>query len=272
MRGLWHLSQSVTKERFDEQSEYFLYCDIMETTAAMLCDSVVVISNRLGEWLVSKGVPNEKINVVPNAAETNIVNKNLPSFISELNHLAPKFVIGFIGSLTKYEGIDLIIRAVADLLPECPEIHCLIVGDGSERSHLEKLTAKLGINEVITFAGQVPRSHIEEYYQLIDVFPLPRKPYPVCHLVPPLKPFEIMAQGKPIIVSDLQPLTEIVKHRETGLVFKAGSVSSLAAAIKLLYSDPAFAAELAESGRRWVINNRTWKHNVVLYERLYNQL
>jgi glycosyltransferase involved in cell wall biosynthesis len=146
------------------------------------------------------------------------------------------------------------------------------VGDGSERSHLEKLTAKLGINEVITFAGQVPRSHIEEYYQLIDVFPLPRKPYPVCHLVPPLKPFEIMAQGKPIIVSDLQPLTEIVKHRETGLVFKAGSVSSLAEAIKLLYSDPAFAAELAESGRRWVINNRTWKHNVVLYERLYNQL
>lgn len=210
--------------------------------------------------------------MVPNAAETNIVDNNPPSLIPGINHLSSKFVIGFIGSLTKYEGIDLIIRAVAALLPECPDIHCLIVGDGSERPYLEELTTKLGINEVITFVGQVPKSQVEGYYRLIDVFPLPRKPYPVCHLVPPLKPFEIMAKGKPIIVSELQPLIEIVKHQETGIVCKTDSVSSLVEAIKQLYFNPAVAAELAESGRQWVIMNRTWKHNAVLYEQMYNQL
>jgi len=271
MRGLWHLTRSVREGGF-EQTEHFRYCHKMEVAAANLCDAVVAISNPLKNWLISEGVAPEKIHVIPNAAE--VGDGQVPSVKVPpgLEYLKDKFVVGFIGSLTDYEGIDLIIRAVAALLADIKNIHCVIVGDGREKKALESLTSELGINDAVTFTGRVPKSDVPSYYKVIDVFPLPRKPFPVCKLVPPLKPLEIMAEAKPVIVSDLEPLTEIVRDKETGLVCKADSVESLAEQIVLLHSNPEFAADVAKKGQQWVVENRTWTQNAGLYINLYSRL
>ena len=271
MRGLWHLTRSLREKDFD-RTEHFQYCEKMEITAAMACDHVVTISNPLKEWLISAGVAAEKIHVIPNAAEMDADNGEECQPPPGLQYLNEKFVVGFIGSLTGYEGIDLIIRAVGKLTSKIPDIHCLIVGDGRERAELEALTAELGLKRIVTFTGRIPRSQISAYYRLIDVFPLPRKPVSVCRLVPPLKPLEIMAREKPVIVSDLPPLTEMIIHGTTGLVCKTDSVDSLAESIRLIQSDPHLATELGANGRHWVIDYRTWHHNAVLYKLLYLNL
>lgn len=271
MRGLWHLTRSVRESGFD-QTEHFHYCHKMEVAAANLCDAVVAISDPLKKWLISAGVAPEKIHVIPNAAEVSSGKVSPVTLPSELEHLAGKFVVGFVGSLTDYEGIDLIIRAVAALLPAIPNIHCVIVGDGRERKALESLTSELGINDAVTFAGRVPKSAVPSYYKIIDVFPLPRKSFPVCKLVPPLKPLEIMAGNRPIIVSDLEPLVELVKHKKTGLVCETDSMKSLAGQIRLLQSQPQLAEEIAKNGRQWVLANRTWDQNATLYKDMYTLL
>jgi len=80
-------------------------------------------------------------------------------------------------------------------------------------------------------------------------------------LVTPLKPFEAMALGRPMIVSDLPALTEIVPDGARGLVFPAGSVDGLAAAIERSIDRPDERTALAEAGRAWVLSERTWRAN-----------
>ena len=267
MRGLWHLSRSVFEPGFEE-TDHFQYCEKMEIAAAQACDLVVAISSPLKAWLIDKGIASKKIHIIPNAADTDGELIKTVEVPEGLKKLSGKFIVGFIGSLTRYEGVDLIIQAIAELSSQIPDIHCLIVGDGRERTGLQTLARKLSCHDNVTFTGHVGYEQIVQYYNLIDVFPLPRKPYPVCNLVPPLKPFEIMAAGKPVIVSNLAPLIEIVKHEKTGLVCQSENVHDLASAIFRLYNDRRLSKKIANNGYQWVLAKQTWKHNAKLYKQL----
>ncbi|WP_439634185.1 glycosyltransferase, partial [Glycocaulis sp.] len=95
-------------------------------------------------------------------------------------------------------------------------------------------------------------------YSLVDIAPFPRKPWEVCEVVSPLKPFEAMAMEKAVIVSDVRALAEIVEHEERGLQFAKGSTQALADALERLILDPALRAQLGAEARRWVLAHRTW--------------
>lgn len=267
MRGLWHLSRAVMEPAFRE-TEHFAYCEAMEVAAAGACDRVVVISEALRRWLMARGVPGAGIHVIPNAAES----ADLPDSAAvpaEKREEPDAVTVGFIGSLTAYEGLDLLIHAVARLAPRFPALRCLIVGDGREREALQRLARRLGCAERVRFTGRVPRAEVAAYYRAIDIFPLPRRRYEVCELVPPLKPLEIMAHERTLIVSDVAPLAEMVRHEHTGLVCPADDVDGLAAAIARLTEDGSLRRRLAAGGRRLVEAERRWTHNARLYTRLY---
>ena len=105
--------------------------------------------------------------------------------------------------------------------------------------------------------------------------PFPRKAFDVCKYVPPLKPLEAMAMGKPVIVSDLPPLVEMVNDRETGLVCQADNVDSLQTAIAQLYHDSQLRKKLATTAQDWVKHYRDWdlisKKYLELYQNLYSE-
>lgn len=271
MRGLWHLSRQSRDPSY-ATSDHYRYCEIMELAAAETCDGVVAISRPLRDWLVAKGIDEDKIQIVPNAAEINEKEKRDVEIPNELQWFRERFVVGYIGSLTRYDGVDTIIRAVAALKSEHPDILCIIVGDGRERKNLELLANELECDDAVVFTGRIPHQEVAPYYSVIDVFPLSRKPFEVCKLVPPLKPLEIMAKEKPVIVSDLPPLTDIVKDNETGLVCQPDDVQSLSESILKLYKNPDLRQDLALNGRMWVEKERTWRQNGELYKQLYNHL
>ena len=271
MRGLWHLSQAVKEPGF-ENTDHFLYSEIMERAAAEEADAVVTISEALKERLVQTGVKPEKITVIPNAVDLKIF-KPMSSNVELKKRLGleGKTVVGFIGSLTGYEGLDLLIEAVAALVDRGANIALLIIGHGYAEKKLRK-TASSSRKDCIRFVGYVPFKEIKEYYSVIDIFPFPRNGYEVCRLSPPLKVLEAMATAKPVIVSDLPPLLEIVKDKETGYVCKADNLQALIESIQRLYENPGERQTLGKAARKWVAENRNWEDMSEKYINLYRKI
>ena len=122
-----------------------------------------------------------------------------------------------------------------------PDLRVLIVGDGPARASLESLAGELGMGDTVVFTGRVDQSRIVDHYALLDLFALPRRDVEVCRSVTPLKPFEALAMGIPVIASDLPALAEIVSESGGGRLVQADSEDDLGAAIIGLAEDDARA-------------------------------
>ena len=119
-------------------------------------------------------------------------------------------------------------------------------------------TNGLGISDNVIFTGRVPHDEVANYYSVIDIAPFPRKGKRVCELVSPLKPFEALAMGKSVVVSDVEALQEIITDGKTGLIHAKDDSDSLAHCIKKLVLDHKLRDNLSKAGRNWILENRTW--------------
>src|SRR5690606_7317873 len=130
------------------------------------------------------------------------------------------------------KGIDDLLHAAAMLLPNQPDLHVNISGDGPERPSLEALAQELGIAGRVHFLGRVP--HAPDFLRQLDIFVLPSR-FEAFGLVAA----EAMAVGTPVIVSNAGGLPEVVAHGKTGLVVPVNSRPALAQAIAKLATQPA---------------------------------
>jgi glycosyltransferase involved in cell wall biosynthesis len=242
----------------------------LEAAACRAADHVFTITEALRSEMVGRGVSGHKVSVLPNGVDT---SRFLPrgrdrQLAAELG-LTDSVVIGYVGSVLDYEGIDLLLEAVARLRTRRNDFHLLVVGDGAAYDECVALRNRLGLQDVTTFTGRIPHHEVERYYSLIDIAPFPRMPLPVCEAVSPLKPFEAMAMGKVPVVSSVAALTEIVQHDENGLVFTKGEVESLVEVLDNVVGDPDLRARLGVAARDWVVRERDWSVLVKYLEHVY---
>ena len=235
---------------------------------------VVTISQAMRNALIGRGVPEGKIHVVPNAVGDEFLEPGPatgPTLRRSLG-IGEETVIGYVSNLSRREGHDILIRAVATLHAAGRDVRCLIVGDGSTRDDLKKLARKLGIADRTIFTGEVDHQTVRGYYEAIDIFVVPRRADYAADYVTPLKPFEALALGRPLIMSDRPVAAEIVGDQERGLLFKTGDQADLAATIARLIDDPHRRRALTEAGRKWIETERTWTRNAELYREIYDRL
>lgn len=258
VRGLWEVTRASRNPGF-EGSERYQLMKQLETDAARNADVVLAITNALREELVDRGVDDEKIVVVPNGVDTSrfVPVERDVELARELG-VEETTVIGYVGSVLDYEGIGLLLEAVAGLARHRSDFRVLVVGDGAEREAFERQAVQLGVRDLVIFTGRVPHHDVERYYSLVDIAPFPRLPKPVTEMVSPLKPFEAMAMGKAVIASDVQALTEIVDDGVTGLLHRKGDAADLRAKLALLLDRPELVRRLGDAGLRWVRQERDW--------------
>jgi glycosyltransferase involved in cell wall biosynthesis len=182
-------------------------------------------------------------------------------------------VIGYVSSLSHYEGVDDLMKAYQLLEGQIKteKLALLVVGDGKEFEKLLSLKDSLGAT-TMHLVGKVNHSEVRQYYSIIDIFVVPRKPYEVCELVPPLKPLEAMALEKCLVVSDVRALRELALESGCVKTFRAGNLGSLVEVLSGLVFSPAERQAMGQAARRWVERNRAWDANVKLYERLYDRI
>jgi glycosyltransferase involved in cell wall biosynthesis len=229
-----------------------------ETACASSADAVVTLSETMREELAGRGVDPDRIFVVPQIVDPHrfAPRPRHPELVRAYG-LEGKLVIGSVTSLTDYEGIDVLIRAVAQTRAKWPEIAALIVGDGRYRPALEELTEGLGIGDAVVFTGRLDQDEVPDHYALLDLFAIPRRDLEVCRAVTPLKPFEALSMGIPVIASDLPALAEIVSTSGGGRAVPPDSAEALAGTILELAADISAREELGRRGREHVLAHHT---------------
>ena len=183
-------------------------------------------------------------------------------------------MFGFIGSFYAYEGLDLLLAALAaGSVERMPRVRVLLVGGGPQEAALKALAATLGIEDKVVFAGRVPHQEVQRYYELVDVLVYPRHSMRLTDLVTPLKPLEAMAQGRMLVASDVGGHRELIRDGETGVLFRAGD-EALARR-----GAGAAARRIANAGhgcvnaaRRFVERERNWAGSVSRYRQVYQRL
>lgn len=266
IRGLWHLTR-LTLDSSYKNGGMFDYEVEMLKAGAISADAVVTISEALKILLLSWGIDENKIYLIPNAVDSKYFKIQKPNQkLIRKYDLEGKVVVGYIGSITGYEGLKELVLVVNELVQDNLNIVLIIVGEGREKLKLEKISKT---NNII-FIGKIPFEEVSEYYSIFDICPFPRNNYEVCQYVPPLKILEAMAMKKAVIVSDVAPLVEIIEHNVNGLVCKADSIKSLKDALLKLYMEQEIREKLGSTAYKWVLENRTWDKMSEKYIELYN--
>ncbi len=241
-----------------------------ETRAMAGADAVVTIAEAMREDIIARGVPAEKVFVVPNGVDAARFTPRPPSAELRARHGLHGFVFGYISNLDHpRENQELLIEAAARLRARGRDATCLIVGDGTRRRELEDRARSVRAGGTVVFTGAVPHAEVTDYYAALDAFVVPRRDERAARHVTPLKPYEAMAMRRPLVVADLPALTEIAAPDERGLAFPADDVGALVACLERLMDDPALAARLADAGHAWVVRERSWAANVPRFEAAY---
>ena len=241
MRGLWELTRISRQPEFAKSHNFKLGLDL-EAFVAKHADRVFVISNQLSLYIQKNwGIPKEKIFLLPNCAdvdklkpdtsieenskeksdltiedcdtESSLLSKDLSSLSSDVNNeknsenfinATSKIVIGYAGSLIVYEGLQTLLKAMDILVNrKNMNIHLNIIGDGEYRNTLEELARSLGLNNNVTFFGRLSPLEAKNKQDECSLICIPREPFEVCQVVPPIKLVEAMAKGKCVVVPDL---------------------------------------------------------------------
>jgi len=267
MRGLWYLTRVTLDKRYKHQGMYS-YEKQMEKTAAFSANKVIVLSESSKQLLLSWGIKDNKIEIIPNSVDVALFKpKEKSQILIDKYQLENKIVLGFVGSLTGYEGLKELVKSVNELNKEgYDNIVLMIVGEGREEKTLKNITK----TKNIIFTGRVAYEEVQNYYSVFDICPFPRNNFEVCQYVPPLKILEAMAMRKAIIVSDMNPLLEIIEDNINGLVCKSNDIKSLKLKILQLSLNKNMRERLANNAHVWVIKNRNKENITMQYKKLYN--
>jgi glycosyltransferase involved in cell wall biosynthesis len=158
-----------------------------------------------------------------------------------------------VARLAPKKGVDVLIEALALLAPEHQRLRLELIGEGDLKEELRALARRRGLDERLAFRGAQPPQVVQEAYEGCSVFSLP------CRIARdgdrdglPVVLLEALARGLPVVTTDVGGISEVVRHRITGLVVPPEDPQALAAAIAELRADRALARRLGDEGRKLV--------------------
>jgi glycosyltransferase involved in cell wall biosynthesis len=162
-----------------------------------------------------------------------------------------------------YEGLDTLIDSIAQLRACGTQPKVSIIGDGEARAALEAQVQRLGLSEHVRFLGRMSPQNAQETLSRCALVCIPRKPFKVCEIVPPIKLVEAMAMGKPVIVPDLPVFRDEMGANPAGWFFKAGDATDLARVIEGALGDSTALAALGERAKEYATIQRCWRDFVI---------
>jgi glycosyltransferase involved in cell wall biosynthesis len=229
-----------------------------ERTICSGADQVFAVSTPLKEYLVQTiGVEAGKIVVLPNGVDPDDFAPADGSEVRRHYGIEDRMVIGFVGILRPWHGLDLLLDAFQQLRHTLPTAHLLIVGDGPIQAEVDAQVRRLGIDAAVTITGRIPHGRVAPHVAAMDVCVSPHATF----YASPLKILEYMAMGKAVVAPALDNLRDLVQDDVTGALFEAGNARSLEARLRQLLGDESLRLALGRRARRKVVEHHSWSHN-----------
>jgi glycosyltransferase involved in cell wall biosynthesis len=223
--------------------------------AAYACAGrVVANSQAAAARLAAECVPARKVAIVSNGLD-----------LSEYAMPQPKTrrrTVAMVANLRTEKGHDVLMDAALLVHQHIDDASFLIVGDGSERSRLERRAAALGLGDRFRFLGH--REDVPAILQSADIFVLPSRSEAFPNAL-----LEAMAAGLPAVASAVGGMLEMIAHEANGLLVPPGQPKPLAAALERLMTDPVLAGRLGAAARRTVAERYSFERMVAGFERIY---
>ncbi|MFH1004203.1 MAG: glycosyltransferase family 4 protein [Bacteroidota bacterium] len=251
------------EERLSMQGKSLLnfMSDHIEKKQIELSEKVVVVSSALKKYFSEKHkIDEKKFIITPNAvnAEKLKTDENKIRDLTEKFQLNKNFVIGFVGSIFPYHGVDILIKSFHKVKEIQNNCKLLIVGDGETLPLLEALSKKLGLTDSVIFTGNISHSDISNYIELMNICVLPKTNW-YCS---PVKIFEYGFFGKAIIAPNNVPLKDVITDGESGLLINP-NVEELSSAILKLLNDAVLRKKIENNFQRKVHEEHSWEKMAV---------
>ncbi|MEM3816273.1 MAG: glycosyltransferase family 4 protein [Candidatus Bathyarchaeia archaeon] len=230
---------------------------------------IIVVSNSMKHEIKEHfRLPDEKIDVIPNAIDT--LKYNIPINRDEVKRrfgIDPsERIVLFVGRLVPQKGVEYLIMAAPKIIGQHPEARIVIVGDGWSKDYLLRLASSTGCKHKITFLGFLSDQDLIELTLSSDVLVVPSiyEPFGIVAL-------EGMAAGVPVVASNTGGLAEIVEHDKTGFLAYRENPDSIAWGVNKILSDPGYASWLTQNAKRKINEVYSWdavaRRTVETYEK-----
>lgn len=251
--GIIHL-----EAKNDRKSIYFSgVAKFLEKKAYKSCTYLVSVSANLKEEIArTMGIDPLKILLVPNGVD-------IEKFKGTAQPDRANPTVGFVGNVIAWQGLDVLLKAVAAARLRGVNYKVRIVGEGPERKNLETLAAELGLNEVVEFTGSVPWSAVPseiEKFSLCYSGQVPLQMGKMYHS--PLKIYEYMAMSRPVVASDFDDARSTVGESESGYLFSPGSVEDLTGILLKAFAECDSWPEMGQRARTHIVNHHSWTARV----------
>ncbi len=272
IRAFWE-DAAVDQGTTRENSARYRAIRALETNLCRRVDAITTICNGLANHLVQRGIPEDKIDIIPNAVDPGRFSGMAapdPSLVRKFD-LEGCTVFGFIGSFYTYEGLALLIDAMPALLNINPDLRLLLIGGGQDEHLLRARVQQKGLDGKVIFTGRIPHREVLAHYSLIDLCVYPRLPMPLTDLVTPLKPLEAMAAGRIVVASDVGGHQELIRDGRTGYLFKAGYLAALIERLQDVLASKDHWPQIRANGRQMVAK-RSWQSVTEAYRPLFERL
>jgi glycosyltransferase involved in cell wall biosynthesis len=259
----------------DEQARYRSGA-LMELSAAVearllrSADVVSVVSETLAAHVVACGADPRTVVTCPNGVDAARFRPHpvSPQRRKELG-VPDGPVVGFVGGLRPWHGVDVLPDVLAGLDRRGIHAHLVVAGDGPARADIETRAADLDLADRVVFLGAVDHDDMPDVIASLDVA---LAPYPALDhdfYFSPLKLFEYLACGVPVVASNVGQIGEIVQSERDAILTEPGDTAAVVEACVRLLSSPVLARSLAQRGARLVHDFYTWDRNV---DRVLNAL
>lgn len=202
----------------------------MELWACSNAFKTIVVSTPLKEYLVSQGVSESHIVVMPNGVNTKkfYSHEKNQQLAHQLGILDNVTVIGFTGVLRHWHGLEMLIEAFSHIVTTEHETMLVIVGDGPIRTELDGQINRLGLNEKVIITGRIAYDDVPKYVNLFDIAVSPKATF----YASPMKVVEYMALGKAVVVPDSLNFKDVIDDKINGVVFSLKDSEALQAALE----------------------------------------
>jgi glycogen(starch) synthase len=272
VRAFWE-DAAVDHGTFSRRSLRYKMSRVIETSVLRKADALFTICEGLRKEMISRGIPADKITVIPNCVDADFSSYGAyDTEIADNLTLRNKKVFGFIGSFYKYEGVDLLIGSFADVIGHMQDARLLLVGDGEEKERLFRKTMSMGLGGKVIFTGKVPHEKIRRYYSVMDVLVYPRRRMRLTELVTPLKPLEAMAMGKLVIGSDVGGIRELITSGKDGFLFRAEDSNDLSRLMLQVAADKESLQDISSAAVETIQTRHKWESAVKRYLPVYERL
>lgn len=221
---------------------------------------LLCVSRVLADYIMERGGRPDTLQIQPNAVD---VAKFRPydrntALRAQLGFGDEHVVVGFVGSLKPWHGVEQLVKALASARPRARCLRLLIVGDGPARPAIERLIADSGLAGDARLVGNVAHADVPGYLAAMDVAAAPYVDAPDFYFSP-LKVFEYMAAGRAVIAPCLGQIPELIRDGENGLLYTPGDVAELSEGLVTLAEQAELRARLGMHAAEQVRKRHTWQ-------------